>query len=780
MRNAHILVLEDHPELCEEMRSILQEAGYYARAARTGADALALAQAEAFDLLIADIFLPDQSGIEVFRQIHRFCPDIAGIVITGHSTWELAAEALKAGFSGFLVKPVVPEQLLATCVSALEQEQLRRENARLRAIIPLYELSHTFMGGMPLTDLLSRIVKMAQQETRAQIVSLMLLDESEQELRIAASTGLPQDIVASERVLVGQGIAGRVARRGEPMIIAEDIPLETEIREALRKPEILSALSLPLRVRGRTIGVLNLARRRGSEPFKPGDLELAAVFAGQAAMAIDQARLFEQLKKMNAIIQRLASAADWDEAITAIIEAPLQLTSVREVGLWLAEGTVQPILVRSLGASNQAMIMPREQIVEEFHVENDLGWLTLPLRHGEKTLGALKVCFPSPQRPTEERLGLLRTLAHAAGAVIESHRLRERELGAFREMDQAVRGDLNLKQLLTRLLSEMIGALAAEGGAIFRWDAEQNRLEAWVTEHFDAGEEFARAIVHEGAARVLSAPDAERAVIGAPMLIRSHLQGAVILWRSMRLGEFTRRHVETLSTLTSATALIIRNVQLYARSEESAIIEERTRIAREIHDGLAQDLSYLVLKLGIAQKLASQGKDKELWEELSQISEQLRRDARDVRRIIFALRPLEIESAGFLPALQRLVREFGQVNEIETHFEIKGGVGHLSPKIETALFRLVQESLNNVRKHARAKNVWVELALDDLRVAVLRVRDDGGGFDLEPTLQAARERGSVGLMQMRERAERAGGQFSIETAPGKGTTIHVALPVREM
>jgi len=780
MPNARILVLEDHPELCEEMRSILQEAGHYARSALSGTEAIALAQSEPFDLLIADVFLPDQRGIEVFQQIRAFRPDIAGIVITGHSTWELAADALNAGFTGFLVKPVVPEQLLATCVSALEQEKLRRENARLRAIVPLYELSHTFMGGMPLSDLLDRIVSTAQQETSAQVVSLMLLDDNEQELRIAAAAGLPQDIVETRKVLLGQGIAGRVARRGEPLIIAEDMPLDSEIRASLRKPNILSALSLPLRVRGRTIGVLNLSRLRGSEPFKPGDLELAAVFAGQAAMAIDQARLFDQLKQLNDIVQKLASATDLDEATAAIVEAPIRLAGVREVALWLTEGTVQPILVRSLGMGDQALVLPREKISEEFYVENDRGWLTLPLRHGEKTLGALKVCLPSPNFPSEERLGMLRTLAHAAGAVIESHRLRERELSAFREMDQAVRGDLNLKQLLNRLLSEMLISLDAEGGAIFLWDTAQNRLEPWVTSQFTDGEDFARTIIHEGHARVLSEPRDEQSVIGAPMMIHSRIQGAVVLCRSARLGNFSKRHVETLSTLTSVTALIVRNAQLYARSEETAIVEERTRIAREIHDGLAQDLSYLVLKLGVAQKLTRQGKEKELRKELSQISEQLRRDVRDVRRIIFALRPLEIETAGFLPALQKFVKEFGQVNELEMYFAVKGSTSHLSPKLETALFRLTQESLNNVRKHAQAKHAWIELALDDPRVAILRVRDDGCGFDLEQALQAAQARGSVGLVQMRERAERAGGKFTVETAPGKGTFIQVELPVREM
>jgi signal transduction histidine kinase len=168
-----------------------------------------------------------------------------------------------------------------------------------------------------------------------------------------------------------------------------------------------------------------------------------------------------------------------------------------------------------------------------------------------------------------------------------------------------------------------------------------------------------------------------------------------------------------------------------------------------------------------------------LRKELSDVSDQLRRDARDVRRIIFALRPLEIETQGFLPALRKFVKEYGNVNEMEMDLNIQGDFTRLPPKLETALFRLTQEALNNIRKHAQAKHIWIELALQDQRMAVLRVRDDGCGFDLEQAAQAARLRGSVGLIQMRERAERSGGTFDIQTAPGKGTAMQAQIPLRE-
>ncbi len=779
MTDEHVLLLEDHVELRNQMCDVLTDAGYHVWVAGTGAEAIALARNRAYDLLVADVFLPDTTGIQVFQQIRAFLPDLAGVAITGHSTWELALDALRAGFVGFLVKPFVPEQLIATIVSALEQERLRQENARLRAMVPLYELSRAFMGTFELKDLLDQIVDMVRKETKAEIASLMLLDETQSELRIAAAAGLPNDVVETQTRILGNGIAGRVAQTGEPLIIAEGLPLDPEIRHEMTKPDILSALSVPLQLRNQVIGVLNLSRTCGSEPFTNSDLELATVFAGQAAIVIDEARLIGELKQLSEISQRLARTVDLDEACNVILHVPTEIAGARGAVVWLTDGVLAPAF-RSLGLENVPLPeINLESINEEFKSDALGGWLTLGLRHGEKTFGALAVHFASPHPPTEDRLRTLRTIAHVAGAVIESHYLRTRESRAFREVDRAVRADLNLQDLLDRLLNEMIETCQAEGGTLYLWDNERGNFEPWVKRGLAAQSDWVQTVIRDRQVQQFDDSPAGQFVLGAPLATGNRVEGAAVLARSTAAGEFRPQQVDLLSTLTSAAALAVRNAQLYARSEEAAIAEERTRIAREIHDSLAQDLSYLVLKIGVAQKLSSLGKDRELRKELGEISDQLRRDARDVRRIIFALRPLDIETLGFMPALQKFIKEFGSANEIDVQLNVQGDFSHLPPKLETALFRLMQETLNNTRKHAQAQHIWVDLALDERCVATLCVRDDGAGFNLDQALEAARMRGSVGLVQMRERAERAGGTFFVEAAPGKGTRIQVELPVRE-
>jgi signal transduction histidine kinase/DNA-binding response OmpR family regulator len=777
MANEHILLLEDHAETREHTTQILREANYYVQAASTGKQAIALAHQEPFDLIIADVSLPDGSGIHVFQEIRTFRPGIAGIVVTINSTWELTTDALRAGFIGFLVKPVVPEQLFAAVVSALEQEKLRHENARLHALVPLYELSRAFMGTLELDDLLHQVVATIQTETRSEAVSLMLLEDDQKEMRIAAAAGLPEEIIKTQKIVLGNGIAGRVAQRGEPLIIADGIPLDSEIRQAMSKPDIISALSLPIRSRGQVIGVLNLARMRGNDPFTPGDLELATVFVSQAAVAIDNARLFNQLKLLSEISQRLARTVSFVDACNIVVQAPRDLVHANGAALWLAEGSlahtpktfgIEPSQVPSLS-------MPG---IEEFQIRGNMGWLTMPLRSGERNLGTLGIALPSREPLSEERIELVRTLAHEASAVIESHQLRERERLAFREVDRVVRSDLSLRDLLERLLDEIVRACDANGGAMYSWDSEESLLEQWVTQGTPVNIEWARQIIVKESAGSIDSTANNCCIIAAPMRIGHRTEGAIVLMRTSNRS-FQTEHIDLLSTFASAATLAVRNAQLYARSEEAAIAEERTRIAREIHDGLAQNLSYLVLKIGAVQKLAAQGKEKEMLKELRDISDQLRRDARDVRRIIYALRPLDIETLGFLPALKQFTREFAQANDIDLNLQVTGETVRLSPKIEIALFRLTQETLNNIRKHAQAKHVWVDVNLETTPFATLQVRDDGTGFDLDQALVAARARGSVGLVQMRERAERAGGTFEIETAAGKGTKIRVQLPTRE-
>lgn len=786
MPNAHILVLDDNQALCNETAQTLIDAGYAAQSATSVPQALALARAQSFDVALVDIYLADANGIAFFTALREITPEVAGIAMTGFSSWQVAMDALRAGFAGFLVKPFPAEQLIAAVAAALEQETLRRDNARLRALVPLYELSRSFMGATELSETLHQVVTTVRQETRAEIASLMLLDEANAELTVAAADGLPPEFVETQRRQVGKSIAGMVAERGEAVIIADDQPLDSQMRASLEKPELGSALSLPLRVRGEVIGVLNLSRLRGVAPFTQADLELATVLASQAAVALDQARLIDVMRNMSETSQRLAGAFDLDDAAATTLEAVLTLSGAKRAALWLVEDlSNQLTLYKTVGfAPDQERQLKPPPFVTPADDANlrerqALNLLWLPILRGDRKFGLVEIHLPPGKTLRADRMGVLRTVAHTAAAVIESHRLRAREAIAFREIDATLRGESNLQLVLERLMRQVAEACGAQNGAIF---IKQNdgAPSVWVELGSGAPAQVAQEAIAANHPILHSLADSMEqgvgSVIAAPLTVGTRVEGAIVLThRDPRM--FGPRHLNLLSVLSSSAALIVRNAQLYAWSEEKVISEERARIAREIHDGLAQDINFMLMRVQTLQTAQQMGKTIDLPKELEQLNQTLRRDVREVRQTIFALRPVEIETMGFVPALEKFVTDFAAANDFRIQLNVQGDATWLAPKLQSALYRLVQETLNNVRKHARATNVWIDLKFH-ADVAALSVRDDGTGFDMIKALDAARGRGSVGILQMRERAERAGGAFEIETAEGQGTSVRVTLPLQ--
>lgn len=217
--------------------------------------------------------------------------------------------------------------------------------------------------------------------------------------------------------------------------------------------------------------------------------------------------------------------------------------------------------------------------------------------------------------------------------------------------------------------------------------------------------------------------------------------------------------------------LIIRDIT--ARRERDAILEEeRARIARDLHDGVAQTLYFLSLKADMARGQVFHNPQK-VTGELKEIGSETRRVIREVRRTIFALRPLDWTNGGFFPALQRFVDGYAEQVGWQVDFDIDRKVLSLPTLLEPTVFRLVQESLNNVAKHARARRVEIQLRrLDKPHRILLRVSDDGSGFD-----QTEADHGGLGLGQMQRRVATLGGEFSVKSQSGRGTIVSAQLPL---
>jgi PAS domain S-box-containing protein len=258
-------------------------------------------------------------------------------------------------------------------------------------------------------------------------------------------------------------------------------------------------------------------------------------------------------------------------------------------------------------------------------------------------------------------------------------------------------------------------------------------------------------------------------ILFVPMLIAGRVSGFIGIRFSLRRG-FRQEEIELTRALAHQATLAIQLTRLSAQSRQSAVMAERNRMARDIHDTLAQGFTGVIVQLEAAGEAMSQSRTARVSDHLDQAGELARESLREARRSMQALRPQALEGKQLSEALRDLVKKMTAGTTVKAEFTSQGEQQKLPPEWEANLLRIGQEVLTNVLRHARASEFNVLLVFDS-RAIRLNLRDDGCGFDPK------RRHEGFGLQGMRERAEGMGGQLSIESANGKGTMISIVLPL---
>ncbi len=234
-----------------------------------------------------------------------------------------------------------------------------------------------------------------------------------------------------------------------------------------------------------------------------------------------------------------------------------------------------------------------------------------------------------------------------------------------------------------------------------------------------------------------------------------------------------------LQTIASEIAEAIAGARRRTREEraiyelERAIAEERARIARDIHDGIAQTLAFRRMRIDLWLDWLETDRDR-LRVELIENKQILREQIAELRRAIFALRPVQFDELGFVGGLHRYILEFANQHGWETHVDVASVPQALTPELEATCFRLIQEALTNVAKHARATRVDIAIGEADEGL-IVRVADDGDGF--EPGAEPEAHSGRVGLRQMHERIAALRGRLTVLSRPGAGTEVRAWIPL---
>jgi signal transduction histidine kinase len=278
------------------------------------------------------------------------------------------------------------------------------------------------------------------------------------------------------------------------------------------------------------------------------------------------------------------------------------------------------------------------------------------------------------------------------------------------------------------------------------------------------------------------------AVLYVPVVVEGEVAGQLYIIRTAGKPVFTAIDLEFAATLGKLSQPIIENTELSRKCDQqslqmdillremSAAYEaERKRVANEIHDTVAQWMVGASYGIRVCGALISAARFSELEQELNKVENVLHMSIKELRRVIANLRTSPLKQLGFVGALQRMVETLGEEG-ITLHLDVDPGLPKLGAHEETTTYLIIQEALNNVRKHSQANGVKLSVRCHDDTIAV-EISDDGQGFDVKEVMNSAVPLEHIGFQSMRERAEMLGGHLDIASEPGKGTSLAFTFPV---
>lgn len=543
----------------------------------------------------------------------------------------------------------------------------REETNRLRALV---ETGIAINAELSLDAVLERIVEAAAHVTGARYAALGVIDPAGTALERFIAHGIDTDTHAAIGDLPrGRGILGILIRDARPLRLHDIGEDSRSVGFPPNHPPMHTFLGVPILLRGVAYGNLYLTEKEDGEDFSDDDEEVVTLLAAQAAVAVENARLYE-------------SATEWSR----------QLESLNEIGAAL---------------------------VSELELSRLLDLVARRLR---ELIGARLV-----------------TIALPAGDELRI---------------EAADGE---------------GAESFVAMSFPRYDSKTGRvLERGHSERVDSLLEDPE--VHQDAARHMGATTG----LYVPLVLRDAAIGVLVahdkLGSDQRFDSADLRLAEQFASRAAVAVDLSRRV---ARDALRRVVEgqevERRRLARELHDETGQALTSILLGLRAVEEAGSG--DGVVRKSVSEVRELVVATLQDVRRLAVELRPKALDDFGLVPALERLVQTFSEATGISVDLEAGLGEDRLPAELETTLYRITQEALTNVVKHAEAQSVSVLLVRREGSVTTV-IEDDGRGFD--PT--STREDG-LGLLGMRERVALHDGRLQLEASPGAGTTLVVEMPL---
>jgi two-component system, NarL family, sensor histidine kinase DevS len=537
---------------------------------------------------------------------------------------------------------------------------------RLRAIV---DAGVALASELSLDAVLQKIVEAAAELTGARYAALGVIDPSGQSLERFIVTGIDEETQAAIGDLPrGRGILGALIQDAKPLRLDDLAEDPRSVGFPANHPPMRTFLGVPILLRGVAYGNLYLTEKAEGAPFTDEDEELTTLLSTQAAVAIENARLYE-------------AATRWLR----------QLESLNEVSNALVSETELARLLDLVAARLRELVQAR------------LVLIALPDHEGDLVVRA------TDGEGGEELAGMrLERAGSKAGRVLDRRRSER--------VDSMIE-DLEVDQEVSRRLGARTG-------------------------------------------------------LYVPMLVRDRPIGVITAHdKEGSDARFSDEDVRLAETFAARAAVAVDLSERVASDALRRVVSaqelERQRLARELHDETGQALTSILLGLKGVEDAKSSTEASAAASELRQL---VVSTLQDVRRLAVELRPKALDDFGLVSALERLAETFREQTGIQVDLEPRLGEDRLPPDVETTLYRITQEALTNVVKHAQAKRVSIVLTRRNRSISAV-IEDDGRGFGMDET-----GGNGLGLLGMRERIALVGGRLSIESSPGSGTTLSIEVP----
>ncbi len=273
-----------------------------------------------------------------------------------------------------------------------------------------------------------------------------------------------------------------------------------------------------------------------------------------------------------------------------------------------------------------------------------------------------------------------------------------------------------------------------------------------------------------------------KSMLCVPLRAGFETYGAV-LFASVKPNAYNQEHLDLLTIFCNQATIALQNATLYQtlQEERDKIIDQeekaRHKLARDLHDGPTQDVAAIAMRLNFARLLIDRDPARARVE-LARLEDLAHRTVKEIRSMLFTLRPIILETEGLVAALNQYAENLRQNDNLPVEIDAEQYRDCLDSEAQGVVFAIIEEAVNNAKKHAEASRILVRLAVQG-DIFVAQVIDDGKGFDVQAVEASYSTRGSLGMLNLKERAELIGGTLTIDSAPGRGTRITLIVPVEE-